>query len=83
MTDATATATSIAATAAAAPRPHAPYNRGNALVTTTAKVSLDEREALEAMATAGGKSVSAVVREAIQRHVRAGRSARGGASRTT
>ncbi len=50
--------------------PPAKYNRGNRLVTMTAKIAADERSALEAQAAREGKSVSAVAREAIQRHVR-------------
>jgi hypothetical protein len=73
-----ATATPIAPPAER--RPHAPYNRGNPLVAMTSKVAANEREALEELAAAEGKSVSAVVREAIQRHV--SRSARREASRT-
>lgn len=51
-------------------RSHAPYNRGNPLIAITGKVALSERQALEKVAAADGKSVSAAVRDAIQRYVR-------------
>lgn len=50
--------------------PPAKYNRGNRLVAMTAKIAAEERAALEAQAAREGKSVSAIAREAIQRHVR-------------
>lgn len=59
--------------APAARPPNAPYNRGNALVVVTAKIAVNEREELERLAVAGQKSVSAVVRDAIQGHIRPGR----------